>query len=256
MKQIILLLSFVIFVTLTQAQSTTIYFETCGVLAVPSNPRISVIYEEGTYAGWDVGLPVTYTSSNNESRLRETPVNTNHIFFPADIDSDFIISNISAVGYTNLKLSFDVAAHRLLGDANAVSVSVNGTELVGIPSQTLWEINTFVTVADIPIPDADVISLKFKYSASTNTLAYRLDNFKITGDVVSGIKTASADELNIQVAGNKLTISNVSDSAVEIFNTLGAKVSTLELVEGSSDLNLNRGIYILRAGKKSAKILL
>lgn len=259
MKKIIHLLSLVTIVTLTsvQAQNATIYFETCGTAAVPAAPRISDMYTEGSYAGWDVGAPVTYNSSNNQSRLRLTGGTTNHIFFPKATDSDFIISNISAIGYKNLKLSFDVSADALPSDATAVSVFVNGTELTGIPSQPFSETNVIVNVTDIPIPYADEIQIKFAYTVSTSLSIYRLDNFKITGeDIYTGSISKLADLLEIQVAGNKLTIANPSVSTVDIFNTLGVKISTLKLVDGTAYLNLDRGIYIARSGKKSAKILL
>jgi len=257
MKLFILLLSFVASVNLTQAQNETIYLETCGTLDISTLGNPNYRPKVAFYTGWDVQAPVAYTSDDSYASLRQIDSTTNHIWFPADKDADLIISNISGVGYTNLKLSFDVATHILTGsDANKVAVFINDVELT-IPSKTLWVIDSFSTVADIPIPSADVIKLKFAYTASSNTVGYRLDNFKITGDkVTSGLLTISTDVLDVKVIGKKLSVINASTSFVEIFSTLGAKITTLELVNGSTNLNLSKGLYIVRSGKKSAKIML
>ena len=62
--------------------------------------------------------------------------------------------------------------------------------------------------------------------------------------------------LDVKLAGNKLTIANASTSTVDIFNTIGAKVQSIELVNGSVDLNLSKGLYIVRVGNQSSKIML
>lgn len=72
----------------------------------------------------------------------------------------------------------------------------------------------------------------------------------------TGISTPTADILNVSIAGKTLTVTNSPSSTVEIFNTVGAKVQTVELVNGSADLNIAKGLYIVRVGNKSAKIRL
>jgi len=253
MKKIILLLSFVASVTLTQAQNETIYLETCGASDVSANTVISL------HTGWDVGAPVVYSSTGDVATVRSASSLSNHIWFAANKDVDFIINNISGMGYTNLKLSFDVAANRISpADANAVAVYVNDVQLQGIPSYTFLTLNVFYTVADLPIPNADLINLKFAYTTISNpTAGFRLDNFKITGDKVpAGLLHTSADVLDIKVVGKKLTVINGQTVNVEIYSTLGVKIATMKLVNGSADINLSKGLYIVRSGKKSAKIIL
>lgn len=72
----------------------------------------------------------------------------------------------------------------------------------------------------------------------------------------SGIASLKADILDVTMAGNKLTVTNSPSSTVEIFNTVGAKVQSVELTNNSADLNLGKGLYIVRVGGKSAKIRL
>jgi hypothetical protein len=73
----------------------------------------------------------------------------------------------------------------------------------------------------------------------------------------SGTITPSADVLNISLVGNKLSVSNATSNTVEIFNTVGAKVQSSKLESGSIQLNdLSKGLYVVRVGKQTSKIVL
>lgn len=72
----------------------------------------------------------------------------------------------------------------------------------------------------------------------------------------TGLSTPSANILDVKVIGNKLTVLNAQSSTVEIFSALGAKVQSVVLVNNSAELNLAKGLYVVRVGKKSAKIMM
>ncbi len=72
----------------------------------------------------------------------------------------------------------------------------------------------------------------------------------------TGLNTPSANNLEVNLVGKKLTVTNSPTSKVEIFSALGAKIQTVELVNGSANLDLSKGLYIVRAGKKAAKIMI
>lgn len=76
--------------------------------------------------------------------------------------------------------------------------------------------------------------------------------FSSTNDV----NTPSANKLSVSVSNNKLTITDAPSNAVEIFNTTGAKVVASQLINGSMNLNLAKGAYIVRSGNATAKIIL
>jgi hypothetical protein len=82
-----------------------------------------------------------------------------------------------------------------------------------------------------------------------------LDDF-FFGEKVTGISNPQANQLEVKLSGKTLTVTNSSARTVEIYSTLGAKVATLELINGATDLNLGKGLYIVRAGNKTAKIRL
>ena len=74
--------------------------------------------------------------------------------------------------------------------------------------------------------------------------------------VINGLSTTNSNLLDVKLVGKRLTITNASTPTVEIFNTVGAKIQSIELVDGSANLNLTKGLYIVRSGNQSSKIML
>ncbi len=258
MKKITLLLSFIVCVVFAQAQET-VFLETCGTTAPTSSPRPSV----STYTGWDNKSPITFTySTERYPDLRSTSTIDSHVWFAATYDSDMIISNIPATGFSNLKLSFDLASNKgAPSDANInkVFVYVNDNQ-VNLSSIAIPEQNKYVNSGSIDIPNATTIKLRFYFTAANNPngYGYRLDNIKITGDKPSGVNNTSEDALQAFVSGKNLMIKNaVEGSKVEIYSALGSKVQTSTLEDGKVSLdNLSKGLYVVRIGKKAQKFML
>jgi len=82
------------------------------------------------------------------------------------------------------------------------------------------------------------------------------DNMSVTEKVINGLIAPKSNLLDVKLSGKRLTISNNSTSVVDIFNTIGAKVQSVQLVNGSADLNLSKGLYIVCVGNQSSKIML
>jgi len=254
-------MAFIACVVLGQAQ-TTIYSETCGTLDVATTgtgyrPKVDL------YTGWDNPAPITYTRTSTLDGYADVRIftgATNNVWFPAAKGSDLIISNIPAVNYKNLKLSFDVATYTLTGtDVNKVNVYCNGT-LLTIPSAAMVASNTFQTVPNINLTNADVINLRFEYTAINNPtgIGYRLDNFKITGESTTDIFSPKAEELSISLKGKNLSVNNVANgSTVEVYSSVGARVQSSLLQNGAIQLNdLSKGLYIVRVGNQTSKIMM
>jgi len=109
--------------------------------------------------------------------------------------------------------------------------------------------------------DIGTIAIRQGQSSNVSNQKLIIDGIRVTKTfnelfTATGISTLSANKLEIKLAGNKLTIANASTSTVDIFNTIGAKVQSIELVNGSADLNLSKGLYIVRVGNQSSKIML
>ncbi len=98
----------------------------------------------------------------------------------------------------------------------------------------------------------DIVGFVIIYNTTAELIPRSLTDFQISTDTKSIFKY----EPSISTFGNRLSIVDSQTNTIEIFNTLGVKVKIVELVNGSAELNLSKGIYIVRAGNKTAKIRL
>ena len=75
-------------------------------------------------------------------------------------------------------------------------------------------------------------------------------------NTVTANHNPSASTFKAYVNGKSLQLSNVANgSAVEIFNALGAKVQSSQLVNGAVALNLSKGLYVVRVAKNTQKFI-
>ena len=75
-------------------------------------------------------------------------------------------------------------------------------------------------------------------------------------NTVTGTHNPTVSFFNAFLNGKSLQISNVANgTAVEIFNALGAKVQTSQIVNGAVALNLTKGLYVVRVGKSTQKFM-
>jgi len=145
------------------------------------------------------------------------------------------------------------------GDATTIDVQLNGTTI-----QTVTLANAVITdkasmgsfLVQGTGTGSDVICFIAKQATKNRFL---LDDVVIlTEKMISGISNPSANLFSAIVSGKNLLVRNVADgSTVEIFNALGAKVQSSELVNSSVGINnLTKGMYIVRVGKNAQKIML
>ena len=69
---------------------------------------------------------------------------------------------------------------------------------------------------------------------------------KIVESVPTGISVVPADEMGIQISGNKVY---VNGKQMQVYDVTGGIV-----YEGNASVTLQRGIYIIKAGGRSLKI--
>lgn len=255
MKKTTLFLLFVMCALLVNAQ-TVVFNETCGDEGPTSGTRPSV----SNYADWDNAAPVTFTHTTTDfPDVRATSSINTHVWFPANKETDLVISNIQTAGYSDLKLSFEIACNSASGDVGSVTLTCNGAPIT-VASAPVGKTNTYISSGELSIPNADVTNLRFLYTVANNpaNFGYRLDNIKITGTTSAGVANPSAKLSVFYVSGQHLVASEMVDgTVVEIYNALGKKVQTSVLNGGSIVLdNLSKGIHIVRAGAHTQKIVL
>jgi hypothetical protein len=233
-----------------------IFLETCGNMDVSSPKKVDI------YIGWDNQAPVIFsrtTTLDGFADVRITSTTSNHVWFPSDKSSDLIIMNIPASNYQHLKLSFDIAAYKLAGaNVNKLTVYCNGTALI-MPSVTLTT-TKLLSVKDLDLPNSDVITLRFEFTAEKNVNGYRLDNFTITGDkVTSDMYTTKATDSSPIITSNTIRLPFLADGTIVVlFNTLGNRIQSSVIRNGYITLNrdIKKGIYLVHVGKSTWKIML
>jgi len=97
-------------------------------------------------------------------------------------------------------------------------------------------------------------------SATSIESGISVSSIKVTnqGTVVSGINNPTKTDFKATISGKKLIIKDITDgSTVEIYSVSGVKVQSAQLVNGAVQLNnLSKGLYIVRVGNQSSKIML
>ena len=255
MKKSLMLFSILTFYLFSFGQET-VFNETCGITDVTSAKKVDL------YTGWDNPAPVTFNRTTNldgAADVRITSTTTNHVWFPSGKNTDLIISDIPAAGYTHLKLSVDMAAYKLTdANANKLFLYCNNILLI-IPSLT-FSSSKFVTLPDIALPDSKRITLKFEYSADNNTNGYRLDNFRITGEkMTSKVINPATNSIRLFISGHKILFPDFPDGTpVEIVDLYGSIVQSSVVIKGTTELktDLKKGLYLVRVANFTGKILL
>jgi len=234
----------------------TIFFETCGKTDVSTPKKVDV------YTGWDNSAPVVFTRTttlDGTADVRSTSTTTNHVWFPSGKSSDLIIRNIPAATYRHLKLAFDIAAYKLdQANVNNLTLYCNGKVLT-LPSVTFTS-SKFTTVTGIDLTDSDAITLQFEYTAENNTSGYRIDNITLTGEKdISDVHTTESTGFIPIITANAIRFPFLAEgTTIMLFNTLGTTVQSSVLKGGYISINRNipKGLYLVRAGSGSWKIML
>ncbi len=140
----------------------------------------------------------------------------------------------------------------------ASSLIINPT--INTEPTTNWIENT-TGGTSVPLATKGIGGINIRQGTDSIAPTLKLDGIHVATTwanlfASTGIFNTTADILKVKLAGKILTVTNSPSNSVEIFNALGAKVKTLELVNGSVVLDLTKGIYVVRAGQKTAKIMM
>ncbi|WP_321332174.1 fimbrillin family protein [uncultured Bacteroides sp.] len=163
----------------TTGVGETIFTETFGTVEKKDNGYWPAINE---FTGWD-NSTFTFTdnyltSDYSTASVRSTSTMDSHVWFAAGKDAGLQISGFNTTGYTNMKLSYSIAANAA-GNQNTIQVKC-GDMTMTVPSLEFSGINTYQTVELSNLPEG-ITSIEFISSASTNTAGYRIDNVTLVG---------------------------------------------------------------------------
>jgi len=104
----------------------------------------------------------------------------------------------------------------------------------------------------------DITGVTTWYNSGSIYELYPRSAADVSVSVTAGFSSLKADLLSVSLAGKTLTVNNVANgSTVEIYSALGSKVQSALLQSGAIQLNnLSKGLYIVRVGNLSSKIMM
>lgn len=157
-----------------------IFFETCG----DAKPLGSTKSKINDYTGGDnpnLTFNDRFAGQYQNGDVRATATTTNNVWFPAytttiEKPAALRISGFNVTNYTNLKLSYSIAANNT-SNQNIIKVDCGGT-MMTVPDVAITTGNKYQTV-ELDIPDG--ISYIEFISDAANTVGFRIDSIKLVG---------------------------------------------------------------------------
>jgi len=128
--------------------------------------------------------------------------------------------------------------------------------LTAVIYASYYDADYITTSMTIPTTNQDITGLITMYGAIPELIPRFASDF--TSSAAAGFSSPKADLLSVSLAGKTLSVNNVTNgSTVEIYSTIGAKVQSAQLENGTIQLNnLSKGLYIIRVGNLSSKIMM
>jgi len=164
--------------------------------------------------------------------------------------------------------------------SNYSPITANTTYLVVIKYDFSTKVSSLYVFSTMPTSEPTTAQATFTETATiANIGAVCLRQYTWTGStsnqnvIVDGIRVATSwsalftgtgfnnptvNALNTFVSGKNLFVKNIANgSTVEIFSAIGTRVQTAVLENGKIELNnLQKGMYVVRVGKQTQKIML
>ena len=271
MKKITLLLSFVACIAFVNAQTNLLVnpsFETWTA----GNPDGWIIPANSTHAGSLTWSQETSIKSNGDNSLKLVIGTTQNPGIQQ------VVPITAGKTYT-VKMDYYVVT----GDATDVRIWASFKNATGFYAAANWttaiaadaniqkklqgsgsDITAYFTIAngvwgnytvDFVAP-ADATDFVFECRTYKGATAI-WDNLYF-GEKTTGLSNLNASKLEVVVSGKNLLVKNVIEgSQVEIFSALGSKIQTSNVENGKISIaNLKNGLYVVRSGKLTQKIML
>ncbi len=268
MRKITLLIAFVAFAFITNAQTNLL-----------TNPGFETWTSGTAPDGWTLGT-ATYATVSASTSIFNEGAKSFKVTAAATAGGTYIVSQIVpvTVGKTyTIKMSYYVETgdgtdariwsdwcnvgttntYATLSHADSVLLMGPGGGAAYFPdAKGAWHDYTCEVTAPATTggtANLPVTSFSFQFRTYKTPAVVYWDNM-FFGEKTTGLNTLQADNLNISLVGKNLTVNNAT-SAIEIYNTLGAKVKVSE-INTMNVSDLANGIYIVRSGKLTAKFKL
>ena len=111
--------------------------------------------------------------------------------------------------------------------------------------------------------DIGTIAIRQGQTSGVSNQKLIIDGIRVTKSyndlfTATNFFTPKVDALSVSLSGNTLTVNNAANgSTVDVYSTVGAKVQTSKLENNTIQLNnLSKGLYVVRVGNMSSKIMM
>ncbi|MDD4609603.1 MAG: choice-of-anchor J domain-containing protein [Bacteroidaceae bacterium] len=203
------------------------------------------------------------------SDIRATATIGHCLWLPKGKDAGISFNDFSAVGASNMIMSFEVAVYNKdVTLTDEIKISVNGQNIAyaatGLTGGNAYD----KVVCTTPVPTADVLNITIQSSAAENTVGYRIDNVLIEGTKDTSVpeitataaifedttvgKTTSAQ--TIEVGGNNLSsaityaVSGDDAAAFNVTGTLTANGGNLSATFAPTKVGAHAATLTLTSG--------
>lgn len=116
-----------------------------------------------------------FVSMDNKAEIRQTKTLDPHLYLPGNKPDVVTLSGLELAGYTNIKLSYKICTGTGKGKTNIVKVKC-GEDEVEVPAV---DVSTTYTDISMSIPVTSTVQF---ISEADNTIGFRIDDIKITGE--------------------------------------------------------------------------
>lgn len=253
MKKITLLVSFIVCVVFAQAQTTlfsenfnnvttTAVADANGNTAATRDIGTALVLDSAivTNPGW-VGSKVYV--SNGKLKLGTSSVMGFLTTAPINLSGSFTVTA-------------DLASWNNTGNVADTGSSID-VQVDGVVVATLAYTTTMATYTT-PVITAKTATSKITFTAKVGKNRFYIDNILVASATLSGTSSPKSDVLSVSLAGKTLSVKDVADGSIlDIYSAVGAKVQSAHLINGAVQLNnLSKGLYIVRIGNMSTKIMM
>ncbi|MDD4970444.1 MAG: T9SS type A sorting domain-containing protein [Paludibacter sp.] len=159
----------------------------------------------------------------------------------------------------NVTISDIAAGTGVFVAAKNYPLSVGGVTSTTVVRTSYADVNYIGAVIPTTAPQ-NITGLVLPYQANA-TAAFIVDLIPRTLSdftVSTGFATPKVDALSVSLSGQTLNVKNVTDgSTVDVYSSLGSKVQTSKLENNAIQLNnLSKGMYVVRVGNMTSKIMM
>lgn len=219
-----------------------------------------------------------YSVSGNQKWTLDTQYGakmTGYVDGTVYANEDWLISpKINLSEYSNVTLNFDHALNFATGNINTnhtLWISKNYDS--GNPSLAQWEQITisnypvgsnwdFISSGDISIPEDYwvenfVFAFKFMCGSSASS-TWEIKNLTLTGDCQASSVALEfmPKEYPISTTHSSITVYNLENEDVSLFNIYGQHISTMRRVNGNASFDVPvLGVYILKVDRQAIKVI-